>query len=48
MDEINHFLQSVHSDFEQFLKKNMKDQNETNIKILKLSDVAHKTLDNLE
>jgi hypothetical protein len=26
----------------------MKDQNETNIKILKLSDVAHKTLDNLE
>lgn len=26
----------------------MKEQNETNMKILKLSEVAHKTLDNLE
>ena len=38
----------MHSDFEKFLKRHAREHNEVNLKIQKLSDVAHKTLDNLD
>ena len=48
MEEVNQFLQNVHSDFENFLKRHSRERNDYNLKIQKLSDVANKTLDNLE
>jgi hypothetical protein len=48
MEEVNQFLQNVHSDFEKFLKRHGREHNDVNLKIQKLSDVAHKTLDNLD
>lgn len=41
-------IHSVHADFEQFLKKYNKKDSEINVKITKLSEVGHKTLDNLD
>lgn len=48
MEEVNQFLQNVHADFEKFLKRHAREHNDVNLKIQKLSDVAHKTLDNLD
>lgn len=48
MEEVNQFLQTVHQDFESFLKRHSRERNDYNVKIQKLSDVANKTLDNLE
>ena len=48
MEEVNQFLQNVHSDFEKFLKRHGREHSDVNLKIQKLSDVAHKTLDNLD
>ena len=48
MEEVNQFLQSVHSDFETFLKRHQKERQEVNLKLQKLSEVAHKTLDNYD
>ena len=48
MEEVNQFLQNVHSDFEKFLKRHAREHGEVNVRIQKLSDVAHKTLDNLD
>ena len=48
MEEVNQFLQNVHSDFEKFLKRHGREHGDVNLKIQKLSDVAHKTLDNLD
>ena len=48
MEEVNQFLQSVHSDFETFLKRHQKERQEVNMKLSKLSEVAHKTLDNYD
>jgi hypothetical protein len=48
MEEVNQFLQSVHGDFETFLKRHQKERQEINLKLAKLSEVAHKTLDNYD
>ena len=48
MEEVNQFLQSVHGDFETFLKRHQKERQEINMKLAKLSEVAHKTLDNYD
>lgn len=48
MEEVNQFLQSVHGDFESFLKRHNRERADTNLKIQKLSEVAHKTLDNYD
>lgn len=47
-EEINQFLLNVHSDFENFLKKHKKEHNELNLKNVKLSELAHKTFDNID
>jgi hypothetical protein len=47
-EEVNTFLTNVHSDFETFLKKHKVDHKELNLKIAKLSEVGHRTLDNVD
>jgi hypothetical protein len=47
-EEIHQFLSSVHGDLESFLKRHKKEHGELNLKISKLSEVAHKTLDNVD
>ena len=48
MEEVNQFLHTVHQDLENFLRKHKKEHTELNMKISKLSEVAHKTMDNME
>lgn len=48
MEEVNQFLHNVHQDLENFLRKHKKEHNELNLKIQKLSEVGHKTLDNID
>lgn len=48
MEEVNQFLHNVHQDLENFLRKHKKDHNELNLKVQKLSEVGHKTLDNID
>lgn len=38
----------VHQDFESFLSRHKKEHHELNLKIQKLSEVGHKTLDNVD
>ena len=47
-EEVHQFLSNVHGDLETFLKKHKKEHGELNLKISKLSEVAHKTLDNVD
>ena len=47
-EEVNCFLHSVHQDLENFLKRHKKEHNELNLKVSKLSEVGHKTLDNVD
>ena len=48
MEEVNQFLHTVHQDLENFLKRHKKEHNELNLKVSKLSEVGHKTLDNVD
>ena len=48
MEEVNQFLHNVHQDLENFLRKHKKEHNELNLKVQKLSEVGHKTLDNID
>lgn len=41
-------IHAVHADFEQFIKKYSKKDVESTVKITKLSEVGHRTLDNLD
>ena len=47
-EEVNCFFHSVHQDLESFLKRHKKEHNELNVKVAKLSEVGHKTLDNVD
>jgi cell division septum initiation protein DivIVA len=47
-EEVNQFLHTVHQDLEGFLTKHKKEHNELNLKVSKLSEVGHKTLDNVD
>lgn len=48
MEEVNQFLHTVHQDLENFLRKHKKEHTELNMKTSKLSEVAHKTIDNVD
>ena len=48
MEEVNQFLHTVHQDLEKFLMKHKKEHTELNLKVSKLSEVGHKTLDNVD
>mmetsp|Transcript_27268 Transcript_27268/g.41484 ORF Transcript_27268/g.41484 Transcript_27268/m.41484 type:complete len:87 (-) Transcript_27268:700-960(-) len=48
MEEVNQFLHQVHTDLEDFLKRHKVEHTEMNIKIQKLSEVGHKTYDNID
>ena len=48
MEEVNQFLHTVHQDLENFLRKHKKEHTELNMKTSKLSEVAQKTLDNVD
>jgi tRNA splicing ligase len=41
-------MHTVHQDFENFLRKHKKEHAELNLKISKLSEVGHKTLDGVD
>ena len=44
VEEIKNFLHSVHKDFERFIIKNKKDFSEFNMKSLKLTELANRTM----
>lgn len=48
MEEITQLVHNVHQDFETFLAKYKKEQTEQNLKVKKLSEVGHKTFDNID
>ena len=48
MEEVSQFLHTVHHDLEAFLKRHKLEHNELNLKFQKMSDVGHKTLDNID
>lgn len=48
LEEIGQLLHNVHSDHENFSKKQVQESTESNMKIVKMQEVAHKCLDSLE
>jgi hypothetical protein len=44
VEEIKNFLHSVHKDFEIFLIKNKKEFTELNMKSMKMTDLANRTM----
>lgn len=48
MEEVSQLVHSVHQDFENFLLKHKKEHSELGMKISKLSEVGHKTLDSMD
>lgn len=48
MEELGQLVHTVHSDFEKYLKKHKQEHGELSLKVVKLSEVGHKTLDSMD